>query len=210
MDRACGERAPISDSTTLRSIGSPHWFPYPPAASVCAQCKVPFRGNIHVNANQLPDHVHFLVFALFPARPCAGQPDRDRPHVPVLGGGWLRDRLAPIHLGHLALHRARRLLTIEATAVVPDGRITYGVPGSMTMPASSAWARCWKACGAGRTSRSRCSLPMPGARPPPQVPWKGGKQIAPGGRMAGRPCRPSDAAVPGQRCGADARWTATA
>ncbi len=45
-----------------------------------------------------------------------------------------------IHLGHLALSGAA-LLTIEATAVVPEGRITYGDVGLWSDETEAAMAR---------------------------------------------------------------------
>src|ERR671921_1713867 len=45
-----------------------------------------------------------------------------------------------IHLGHLALSGAA-LLTIEATAVVPEGRITYGDVGLWSDDTEAAMAR---------------------------------------------------------------------
>ena len=46
-----------------------------------------------------------------------------------------------IHLGHLALSGAA-ILTIEATAVVPEGRITYGDVGLYDDATRPPWRRC--------------------------------------------------------------------
>ena len=46
--------------------------------------------------------------------------------MPILGREWLHERLAP--LGHLSISGAA-LLTVEATAVLPDGRITWADVG---------------------------------------------------------------------------------
>src|ERR1700745_3479359 len=83
-----------------------------------------------------------------------------------------------IHLGHLALSGAA-LLTIEATAVLPEARITY------------ADARRWKAANKAAMGRTLAAVrrwsDMPiaiqlahaGRKASTEVPWKGGAQIAP-------------------------------
>ena len=63
-----------------------------------------------------------------------------------------------IHLGQLALSGAG-LLTIEATAVVPEGRITYGDVGLYSDPAKPPWRRFSPACGAGSSCPSPSSSP---------------------------------------------------
>jgi 2,4-dienoyl-CoA reductase-like NADH-dependent reductase (Old Yellow Enzyme family) len=83
-----------------------------------------------------------------------------------------------IHLGHLALSGAG-LLTIEATAVVPEGRITYGDVG--------LWDDETEAAMAGVLESIRRHSPMPiaiqlahaGRKASTDLPWKGGAQIAP-------------------------------
>src|SRR5689334_6055313 len=80
-----------------------------------------------------------------------------------------------IHLGHLALSGAA-LLTIEATAVVPEGRITYADVG--------LWSDETEAALRDTIARVRRWSPMPiaiqlahaGRKASTEVPWKGGKQ----------------------------------
>jgi 2,4-dienoyl-CoA reductase-like NADH-dependent reductase (Old Yellow Enzyme family) len=84
-----------------------------------------------------------------------------------------------IHLGHLALSGAS-LLTIEATAVVPEGRITYGDTG--------LWDDATEAAMAGVLASVRRWSDMPialqlahaGRKASTEKPWFGGRQIAPG------------------------------
>lgn len=83
-----------------------------------------------------------------------------------------------IHLGQLALSGAA-LLTIEATAVLPEGRITYADVGLWSDDNE-------RAMGAVIESVRRWS-PMPiaiqlahaGRKASTEVPWLGGAQIAP-------------------------------
>jgi 2,4-dienoyl-CoA reductase-like NADH-dependent reductase (Old Yellow Enzyme family) len=70
-----------------------------------------------------------------------------------------------IHLGHLALSGAA-LLTIEATAVVPEGRITYADVGLWSDENEAAMARTLAVI------RRWSDMPT-------EVPWKGGAQIPP-------------------------------
>jgi 2,4-dienoyl-CoA reductase-like NADH-dependent reductase (Old Yellow Enzyme family) len=84
-----------------------------------------------------------------------------------------------IHLGHLALSGAS-LLTIEATAVEPEGRITYGDTG--------LWDDATEAAMAGVLASVRRWSDMPialqlahaGRKASTEKPWFGGRQIAPG------------------------------
>jgi 2,4-dienoyl-CoA reductase-like NADH-dependent reductase (Old Yellow Enzyme family) len=84
-----------------------------------------------------------------------------------------------IHLGQLALSGAA-LLTIEATAVVPEGRITYADVGlwddktEAAMRATLASVRCWSAM------PIAIQLAHAGRKASTEVPWKGGKQLPPG------------------------------
>lgn len=83
-----------------------------------------------------------------------------------------------IHLGQLALSGAA-LLTIEATAVVPEGRITYGDVG--------LWDDATEAAMAGVLASLRRHSDMPiaiqlahaGRKASCELPWRGGQQIAP-------------------------------
>jgi 2,4-dienoyl-CoA reductase-like NADH-dependent reductase (Old Yellow Enzyme family) len=84
-----------------------------------------------------------------------------------------------IHLGHLALSGAA-LLTIEATSVTPEGRITYGDTGLWSDENEEAMARVLA------TVRRWSSMPIAiqlghaGRKASTEKPWLGGKQIAPG------------------------------
>jgi 2,4-dienoyl-CoA reductase-like NADH-dependent reductase (Old Yellow Enzyme family) len=83
-----------------------------------------------------------------------------------------------IHLGHLALSGAA-LLTIEATSVTPEARITYGDTGLWSDQNEEAMARV--------LASVRCWSDMPvaiqlghaGRKASTEKPWLGGKQIAP-------------------------------
>ncbi len=83
-----------------------------------------------------------------------------------------------IHLGHLALSGAA-LLTIEATAVLPEGRITYGDVG--------LWDDATEAAMGNTVERIRRWSAMPiavqlahaGRKASTEVPWKGGQQLVP-------------------------------
>ena len=83
-----------------------------------------------------------------------------------------------IHLGHLALSGAG-LLTIEAAAVVPEGRITYADVGLWNDATEAAMARVLE------TVRRHSDMPIAiqlahaGRKASTDLPWKGGKQIAP-------------------------------
>jgi len=84
-----------------------------------------------------------------------------------------------VHLGHLALSGAA-LLTIEATAVVPEGRISYADVG--------LWDDATEAAMAGVLDSVRRWSPMPiaiqlahaGRKASTDLPWKGNGQIPPG------------------------------
>lgn len=83
-----------------------------------------------------------------------------------------------IHLGHLALSGAA-LLTIEATAVTPEGRISYADVG--------LWDDACEAAMATTLERVRRYSDMPiavqlahaGRKASTDLPWRGGGQIAP-------------------------------
>ena len=88
-----------------------------------------------------------------------------------------------IHLGHLALS-GRGILTIEATAVSPEGRISPQDLGLWSDENEAALARFSKRSDVTRISRSQSNLPTPAAKRQRATPWEGGKQIpptAPGG-----------------------------
>ena len=94
-----------------------------------------------------------------------------------------------IHLGHLALSGAA-LLTIEATAVTPEGRITYGDVGLYSDRVKVRCVRCWRACAAGRTCRSPSSWRTPGGKPRLRCFGKAASRSRPITRTAGRQLRP--------------------
>jgi 2,4-dienoyl-CoA reductase-like NADH-dependent reductase (Old Yellow Enzyme family) len=83
-----------------------------------------------------------------------------------------------IHLGQLSLSGAA-LLTIEATAVVPEGRITYGDLGlwddhtEAAMRKTLASVRRWSSMPLG------IQLAHAGRKASTEVPWKGGQQLPP-------------------------------
>jgi len=95
-----------------------------------------------------------------------------------------------IHLGHLALSGAA-LLTIEATAVLPEGRITYADVGLWNDETEAAIGRTIK-------SIRRCSdiavgiqLAHAGRKASTEVPWKGGRQFAPDNPLGWQTVGPS-------------------
>ena len=83
-----------------------------------------------------------------------------------------------IHLGHLALSGAA-LLTIEATAVVPEGRITYGDVGLWDDETEGAMARVLEGVRRHSDMPVAIQLAHAGRKASTDLPWKGGKQIAP-------------------------------
>jgi len=83
-----------------------------------------------------------------------------------------------IHLGHLALSGAG-LLTIEATAVVPEGRITYGDVGLWDDATEAAMARVLESVRRHSDMPIAIQLAHAGRKASTDLPWKGGKQIAP-------------------------------
>jgi len=82
-----------------------------------------------------------------------------------------------IHLGHLALSGAG-LLTIEATAVVPEGRITYGDVGLWDDATEAAMARVLESVRRHSDMPIAIQLAHAGRKASTDLPWKGGKQIA--------------------------------
>ena len=82
-----------------------------------------------------------------------------------------------IHLGHLSISGAA-LLTVEATAVLPDGRITWADVGlwsddtEMAMSSTLDRIRRWSSIPIG------VQLNHAGRKASTEVPWVGGAQIA--------------------------------
>jgi len=84
-----------------------------------------------------------------------------------------------IHLGHLALSGAA-LLTIEATAVVPEGRITNGDVGLWDDATEAAMKRVLDGVRAHSKMPIAIQLAHAGRKASTELPWHGGKQIAVG------------------------------
>lgn len=83
-----------------------------------------------------------------------------------------------IHYGHLALSGAA-LLTIEATAVVPEGRITHGDVGLWSDETEAAMARVLESVRRWSDMPVAVQLAHAGRKASTDLPWKGGAQIAP-------------------------------
>jgi 2,4-dienoyl-CoA reductase-like NADH-dependent reductase (Old Yellow Enzyme family) len=83
-----------------------------------------------------------------------------------------------IHLGHLALSGAA-LLTIEATAVLPEGRITYADVGLWSDETEAAMSRVLQSIRRWSDMPIALQLAHAGRKASAEVPWKGGAQIAP-------------------------------
>ena len=84
-----------------------------------------------------------------------------------------------IHLGHLAMSGAA-VLTIEATAVTPEGRITYGDVGLYDDACEAALRRVLGGVRRWSDMPIAIQLAHAGRKASTEVPWKGGAQIAPG------------------------------
>jgi 2,4-dienoyl-CoA reductase-like NADH-dependent reductase (Old Yellow Enzyme family) len=83
-----------------------------------------------------------------------------------------------IHLGHLALSGAA-LLTIEATAVLPEGRITYADVGLFDDATEAAMGRTLESVRRWSDMPIAVQLAHAGRKASTEVPWKGGAQFAP-------------------------------
>ena len=83
-----------------------------------------------------------------------------------------------IHLGHLALSGAA-LLTIEATAVLPEGRITYGDVGLWSDDTEAAMAAILQSVRRWSAMPIAIQLGHAGRKASTEKPWKGGAQIPP-------------------------------
>lgn len=84
-----------------------------------------------------------------------------------------------IHLGSLAISGAA-LLTIEATAVVPEGRITYADVGLWDDATEDAMARTLASIRRWSDIPIAVQLAHAGRKASTEIPWKGGQQIEPG------------------------------
>jgi 2,4-dienoyl-CoA reductase-like NADH-dependent reductase (Old Yellow Enzyme family) len=83
-----------------------------------------------------------------------------------------------IHLGHLALSGAA-LLTIEATAVLPEARITYADVGLWDDATEAAIGRTLESVRRWSEMPIAIQLAHAGRKASTEVPWKGGVQIPP-------------------------------
>ena len=83
-----------------------------------------------------------------------------------------------IHLGHLTLSGAA-LLTIEATAVLPEGRITYADVGLWDDATEAAIARTLESIRRWSDMPIAIQLAHAGRKASTELPWKGGVQIPP-------------------------------
>ncbi len=84
-----------------------------------------------------------------------------------------------IHLGQLALSGAA-LLTIEATAVVPEGRITYADVGLWDVATEAAMGQVLDGIRRWSDMPVAIQLSHAGRKSSTEVPWKGGAQLSPG------------------------------
>jgi 2,4-dienoyl-CoA reductase-like NADH-dependent reductase (Old Yellow Enzyme family) len=83
-----------------------------------------------------------------------------------------------IHLGQLALSGAA-LLTIEATAVVPEGRITFADVGLYDDASEAAMARTLESIRKWSDMPIAVQLAHAGRKASTEVPWRGGGQFPP-------------------------------
>ncbi|MGZ8997937.1 MAG: NADH:flavin oxidoreductase/NADH oxidase [Allosphingosinicella sp.] len=83
-----------------------------------------------------------------------------------------------IHLGHLALSGAA-LLTIEATAVLPEGRITFADVGLWSDENEAAIGRVLDSVRRWSDMPVAIQLAHAGRKASTDLPWKGGRQIPP-------------------------------
>lgn len=98
-----------------------------------------------------------------------------------------------IHLGGLAQSGAG-LLTIEATAVLPEGRITYGDVGLWDDATEAAMRRTLAGVRQWSGMPVAIQLAHAGRKASTEVPWKGGRHIPPGTPQSWQTVAPS--AVP--------------
>ncbi len=89
-----------------------------------------------------------------------------------------------IHLGQLAISGAA-LLTIEATAVLPEGRISYADVGLYDDATEAAIARTLESVRRWSGIPIAIQLSHAGRKASTEVPWKGGAQIPPDDRAHG-------------------------
>ncbi len=95
-----------------------------------------------------------------------------------------------IHLGYLALSGAAAL-TIEATAVTPEGRISYGDVGLYDDSTESAMQRILQSVRSVSEMPIGIQLGHAGRKASTEVPWKGGAQISPSDLLGWQTVAPS-------------------
>lgn len=95
-----------------------------------------------------------------------------------------------IHLGHLALSGAA-LLTIEATAVLPEGRITWADVGLYDDETEAAMRRVLDAVRTHAKMPIAIQLSHAGRKASTEVPWRKAKQFAPGEEKGWQTVAPS-------------------
>ena len=95
-----------------------------------------------------------------------------------------------IHLGHLALSGAA-LLTIEATGVTAEGRITYADVGLYNDATESAMGCVLDAIHRWSKMPIGIQLCHAGRKASREVPWKGGAQLPPGDPLGWSTVAPS-------------------
>jgi len=95
-----------------------------------------------------------------------------------------------MHLGQLAISGAA-LLTIEATAVVADGRITHADVGLYNDESESAMGRVLESFRRWSTMPVGIQLSHAGRKASTEVPWKGGDQLSPANPLGWQTIGPS-------------------
>jgi 2,4-dienoyl-CoA reductase-like NADH-dependent reductase (Old Yellow Enzyme family) len=99
-----------------------------------------------------------------------------------------------IHLGHLALSGAA-LLTIEATAVLPEGRITYADVGLYDDATEAAMRRTLASIRRWSNMPIGIQLSHAGRKASTEVPWKGDAQLPPDHPLGWQTVAPSPIAM---------------
>src|SRR5215467_8149518 len=96
-----------------------------------------------------------------------------------------------MHLGHLAISGAA-LLTIEATAVTADGRITYGDVGLYNDATESTMAKVLESVRRWSKMPVGIQLSHAGRKASTEVPWRGGDQLPPADPLGWQTVAPSE------------------
>jgi 2,4-dienoyl-CoA reductase-like NADH-dependent reductase (Old Yellow Enzyme family) len=104
-----------------------------------------------------------------------------------------------MHLGNLSQSGAG-LLTIEATAVLPEGRITFADVGLYSDANEAAMARVLESLRRWSPMPIAIQLGHAGRKASTEVPWKGGGQIAAGDKNGWRTFAPSAIAITPDQC----------